>query len=56
MCWKLEHEHCVCGITWPEIAGVALLTGVSLFCRLVSENFAGRDEPAVKALLAGGGQ
>jgi NADH-quinone oxidoreductase subunit M len=53
---ELEHEHAFAAITWPEIAGVALLTGVSLFVGLYPRILLDAIEPAVKALLAGGGQ
>jgi NADH-quinone oxidoreductase subunit M len=53
---ELEHEHAFAAITWPEITGVALLTGVSLFVGLYPRILLDAIEPAVKALLAGGGQ
>lgn len=51
-----EHQHAFAAITWPEITGVALLTGVSLFVGLYPKILLDAIEPAVKALLAGGGQ
>jgi NADH-quinone oxidoreductase subunit M len=53
---ELEHEHAFAAITWPEVTGVALLTGVSLFVGLYPRILLDAIEPAVKALLAGGGQ
>jgi NADH-quinone oxidoreductase subunit M len=51
-----EHEHAFAAITWPEITGVVLLTGVSLAVGLYPRILLDAIEPAVKALLAGGGQ
>ncbi len=53
---ELEHEHAFAAITWPEITGVVLLTAVSLFVGLYPRILLDAIEPAVKALLAGGGQ
>jgi NADH-quinone oxidoreductase subunit M len=51
-----EQAHKFAAITWPEIAGVALLgaatLAVGLYPRILLESI----EPAVKALLAGGVQ
>ncbi len=43
-------------ITWPEVTGVVMLTGVSLFVGLYPKILLDAIEPAVKALLAGGVQ
>lgn len=43
-------------ITWPEVTGVVMLAGVSLFVGLYPKILLDAIEPAVKALLAGGGQ
>jgi len=51
-----EHGHPLAAITWPEVTGVALLAGVSLFVGLYPRILLDQIEPAVKALLAGGGQ
>ncbi len=51
-----EEEHALAPITWPEISGVVLLAGVSLWVGLYPRVLLAAIEPAVKALLAGGGQ
>src|ERR1035441_5247340 len=51
-----EHGHPLAAITWPEVTGAALLAGVSLFVGLYPKILLDQIEPAVKALLAGGGQ
>jgi NADH-quinone oxidoreductase subunit M len=43
-------------ITWPEVTGVVLLAGVSLFVGLYPKILLDTIEPAVKSLLAGGVQ
>jgi NADH-quinone oxidoreductase subunit M len=43
-------------ITWPEVTGVVLLAGVSLFVGVWPRILLDAIEPAVKALLAGGVQ
>jgi NADH-quinone oxidoreductase subunit M len=51
-----EHGQELAAITWPEVTGVVLLAGVSLFVGLYPEILLDAIEPAVKTLLAGGGQ
>jgi NADH-quinone oxidoreductase subunit M len=51
-----EHLHELAAITWPEVTGVVMLTGVSLFVGLYPRILLDTIEPAVKALLAGGVQ
>jgi NADH-quinone oxidoreductase subunit M len=51
-----EHEHNFAAITWPEVTGVVMLAGVSLFIGLYPKILLDAIEPAVKALLAGGVQ
>jgi NADH-quinone oxidoreductase subunit M len=51
-----EHAHALAPITWPEVTGTVLLAGVSLFVGLYPKILLDAIEPAVKALLAGGGQ
>ena len=53
---EAEHGHAFAAITWPEVTGVALLAGVSLFVGLYPRILLDAIEPAVKALLAGGVQ
>jgi len=54
----LEHEHAhpFAAISWPEVTGVALLAGVTLVVGLYPRILLDTIEPAVKALVAGGGQ
>jgi NADH-quinone oxidoreductase subunit M len=51
-----EHGHPFAALTWPEVTGVAMLAGVSLFVGLYPTILLNEIEPAVKTLLAGGGQ
>jgi NADH-quinone oxidoreductase subunit M len=51
-----EHSHALAAITWPEVAGVALLMAASLFVGLYPRILLEAIEPAVKAMLAGGVQ
>jgi NADH-quinone oxidoreductase subunit M len=51
-----EHGREFAAITWPEVTGAVMLTGVSLFVGLYPKALLDAIEPAVKALLAGGGQ
>jgi NADH-quinone oxidoreductase subunit M len=50
-----EHAHPFAAITWPELTGTLLLAGVSLAVGLYPKILLDAIEPAVKALLAGGG-
>jgi NADH-quinone oxidoreductase subunit M len=52
----LEQEHALAPITWPEVTGVVLLASVSLAVGLYPRILLDTIEPAVKALLAGGGR
>jgi NADH-quinone oxidoreductase subunit M len=51
-----EHGQHFAAITWPEVTGVVMLAGVSLWVGLYPRILLDSIEPAVKALLAGGGQ
>jgi NADH-quinone oxidoreductase subunit M len=51
-----EQESRFAAITWPEVTGVVLLAGVSLLVGLYPKILLDAIEPAVKALLAGGGR
>jgi NADH-quinone oxidoreductase subunit M len=51
-----EQEHKFSPITWPEIAGVALLGLSTLAVGLYPQILLDQIEPAVKALLTGGMQ
>ncbi len=51
-----EQGHQFAAITWPEVAGVSMLAAMSLFVGLYPKILLDAIEPAVKALLAGGGQ
>jgi NADH-quinone oxidoreductase subunit M len=53
---ELERGHEFAAITWPEVTGVVLLTGVSLFVGVYPKILLDVIEPAVRALLAGGGR
>jgi NADH:ubiquinone oxidoreductase subunit 4 (subunit M) len=53
---EFENAHPFAPITWPEMAGVALLGGVSLAVGLYPRILLEAIEPAVKSLLAGIGQ
>jgi NADH-quinone oxidoreductase subunit M len=49
-----DHEHALAPITWPEIAGVALLGAATLAVGVYPRILLDQIEPAVKSLLAGG--
>jgi NADH-quinone oxidoreductase subunit M len=51
-----EQGQAFAAITWPEVTGVILLAGVSLFVGVWPRILLDAIEPAVKALLAGGVQ
>jgi NADH-quinone oxidoreductase subunit M len=51
-----DHAHALPAITWPEIAGVALLGAATLAVGVYPRILLDQIEPAVKALLAGGMQ
>ena len=51
-----EHNHAFAAITWPEVTGVVMLAGVSLFVGLYPKILLDAIDPAVKTLLAGGVQ
>jgi NADH:ubiquinone oxidoreductase subunit 4 (subunit M) len=55
---ELEQEHArpFAAITWPEVTGVVMLAGVSLFVGLYPKILLDAIEPAVHALLAGVGR
>ena len=53
---EAERAHPFAAITWPEVTGVVLLAGVSLWVGVYPRILLEAIEPAVKALLAGGGQ
>jgi NADH-quinone oxidoreductase subunit M len=53
---EAEHAHPFAPITWPEVTGVVLLAGVSLWVGVYPRILLDAIEPAVKALLKGGGQ
>jgi len=53
---EAEQAHAFAPITWPEVAGVALLGLSTLVVGLYPRILLDSIEPAVKALLAGGVQ
>jgi NADH-quinone oxidoreductase subunit M len=53
---EYEHGHPFSAITWPEVTGTVLLASVSLFVGLYPRILLDAIEPAVRALLAGGGR
>jgi len=53
---EADHAHPFAPITWPEYTGVGLLVGVSLWVGIYPRILLEAIEPAVKALLAGGGR
>jgi NADH-quinone oxidoreductase subunit M len=53
---EAEQAHPFAPITWPEVTGVVLLAGTSLLVGVYPRILLEAIEPAVKALLAGGGR
>jgi NADH-quinone oxidoreductase subunit M len=51
-----DHEHALAPITWPEVAGLTLLIATSLWVGLYPKVLLEAIEPAVRNILAGGGQ
>jgi NADH-quinone oxidoreductase subunit M len=51
-----ERHQELAAITWPEVTGVVMLAGVSLVVGLYPKILLDAIEPAVNALLAGGGR
>jgi NADH-quinone oxidoreductase subunit M len=51
-----EHSHQFAAITWPEVAGTALLVAATVIVGVYPRILLDSIEPAVKALLAGGMQ
>jgi len=51
-----EHGQAFAAITWPEVTGVVMLAGVSLYVGLYPKILLDTIDPAVKSLLAGGVQ
>ncbi len=51
---EAEHEHKLAAITWPEVAGFALLGAATLVVGLYPRILLSSIEPAVRSLLKGG--